>query len=509
MNIWKLAQQNRDVMVFSTLFTAQNVKDFLSSEQGLNDAIQWCKETGITKVYIETFRDGYLAETETIINAKKRFEGEGFLAAGCVATTEMKKNSTGWKIIPCFTSKEVQKQLQDIVEYTASLFDLIIIDDFLFTDCECDECLSARGERSWSEYRLDLMMKLSRERILLPAREINPGVRIIIKYPQWYDHFHIMGYDVDRQTKEYDFIWAGTESREPGDERWGNKVQYESYYIMRWLGDIGGQKTGGGWYDSIDTGPVTYVEQARQTVLGGAGESLLFCYELLLEENGRNDIEALREEIPELFKLARLIKGKHIHGISAPKVPNSDPGKESYIFDFIGMLGFPLIPASKITHNVSACFLSYHALKDRDINNKIQKLIDNNIPIVMTDGIADKLEGIDVQKPDIYILECKGNPYSLLDIPRETLKEIRDIVLRPFNISFDVKSRVALYVMGDNLIALENFNNEHVDFNLSLPDIHHITQQLVLPKKNNIALTVKKDSIKGVLPARTLAVLYT
>jgi hypothetical protein len=473
----------------------------------LRNAIEWCKETGITKVYLETFRSGYVAEAHTILNAKKRFEREGFHVAGCVATTEMKKNSTGWKIVPCFTSKEVQKQLQDIFEYTASLFDLIMIDDFLFTDCECDQCLAARGERSWSSYRLDLMLRLSRERIIAPARKINPKVNIIIKYPQWYDYFHTMGYDVEKQTREYDFTWVGTESREPGDEKWGNKVQYESYYIMRWLGEIGGEKTGGGWYDSIDTGPATYVEQARQTVLGGARESLLFCYELLLNENGRDDIEAFRKEIPGLFALARLIKGKHLRGISAPKPPNSDPGKEPFIFDFIGMLGFPLIPCSKIIHNPSACFLSYHALKDNHINKKIQTMIDNNIPIIMTDGIAEKLEGIDVQKPNIYVLECRGNPYSLLDIPGQTLNEIREIVLRPFNISLDVKSRVALYLIGENTIVLENFNNEPVDLRLAMPDIEKATRRLILPDHGNIMLTMKHDGIEGILPARTLVAL--
>ena len=74
-----------------------------------------------------------------------------------------------------------------------------------------------------------------------------------------------------------------TETRDPDSARWGRKAQYEAYYIMRWLGGIGGDKTGGGWFDPYGTSPATYVEQARQTVLAGAREMLLFCHASLVE----------------------------------------------------------------------------------------------------------------------------------------------------------------------------------------------------------------------------------
>ena len=32
----------------------------------------------------------------------------------------------------------------------------------------------------------------------------------------------------------------------------------------------------GGWFDTLGTSPQSYVEQARQTILGGATESMLF-----------------------------------------------------------------------------------------------------------------------------------------------------------------------------------------------------------------------------------------
>ena len=61
-NLWALAKSKRDVHRFSTLITAQQVRDHLSTEKGIDAAIDWCKKTAVTKVYIEVFRDGYQAE---------------------------------------------------------------------------------------------------------------------------------------------------------------------------------------------------------------------------------------------------------------------------------------------------------------------------------------------------------------------------------------------------------------------------------------------------------------
>ncbi|NLF69672.1 MAG: hypothetical protein GX575_11530 [Candidatus Anammoximicrobium sp.] len=291
-SLWDLAQSKQTIHRFSTLFTAQNVRDHLATEEGLAAAIAWCRQTGVTKVYLETFRSNYTAERETLQRAKDRFRSEGFEVSGCVTTTIVGKRSTGWNLISCYTDPATQGKLQQIFEYTAGLFDEIMIDDFWFTDCKCQACETARqskrvtiGDKSfpvsgdtWEDYRCELMVRLSQDRILAAVRRVNPRVQVIIKYPQWYDNFHERGYEVVRETADFDRIWVGTETRDYNDKRWGGTVQYEAYFIMRWLGGIGGAKCGGGWYDPYGTTEYTYLEQARQTVLGGARESLLFCY---------------------------------------------------------------------------------------------------------------------------------------------------------------------------------------------------------------------------------------
>ena len=101
-SLWDLAQSKRSVHRFSTLFTAQQVRDHLSTEDGIGAAIDWCRKTAVTKVYIESFRDGYQAERKAIQHAKERFLASGFQVSGCVTTTqvfEVAHSATTWRAV--------------------------------------------------------------------------------------------------------------------------------------------------------------------------------------------------------------------------------------------------------------------------------------------------------------------------------------------------------------------------------------------------------------------------
>ncbi|MBN2316665.1 MAG: hypothetical protein JXM79_22240 [Sedimentisphaerales bacterium] len=506
--LWDLANQKKDLLRISTLFTAQNVRDHLSDEEGLNKAIAWCKNTGVTHVFIETFRSNYTAERNVLERAKARFKIEGFDVSGCVTTTIVGKKSTGWNLISCYTNKGTQKKLREIFEYTASIFDEIMIDDFLFTDCECDECKAARGGQSWSDYRCDLMIGMSRERILAPARAVNPNVEIIIKYPQWYDDFHNRGYEVVRQTADYEKIWVGTETRDYDNPRWGGKVQYEAYYIMRWLGEIGGDKTGGGWFDPYGTTEDTYVEQARQTVLADAKEMLLFCYGSLQDDTGPANVEKLRAEIPDLFELAELVRNKPIKGVIAPKPPNSDAHDEQYVFDFVGMLGLPLVPTARIDAGAKAAFFSVHALKDPIFADKLGKMLQANKPVLITDGLAKRMPGLDLDNKNLTVLKVGGEPRNLLKLTREQLKPIRDKLLAPFGLTFDAPNKVALYMIGEHSLIVENFNDETIDATIEFTKPVAARKTLVLPGEGQVNLSSagRTLSLKKLAP-RTLAAI--
>ncbi len=78
------------------------------------------------------------------------------------------------------TSKATLDEMDKIFGLTASIFDLIMIADFLLTECECEDCTAARRDQSWSQFRCDLMVDVSRNHILTPAREVNRGMKVIV-----------------------------------------------------------------------------------------------------------------------------------------------------------------------------------------------------------------------------------------------------------------------------------------------------------------------------------------
>jgi hypothetical protein len=258
---------------------------------------------------------------------------------------------------------------------------------------------------------------------------------------------------------------------------------------MRWLGKIGGPKTGGGWFDPYGTTENTYVEQARQTVLADAKEMLLFCYGSLLRDTGPANVEKLRTEIPVLFKLAGLVRNKPIKGIHAPKPPNSDAYDEQYVFDLVGMLGLPLVPTSEIDSDAKAAFFSVHALKDADFADKLKKMLNAKKPILITDGLAKRLSDINLDTENLTVLKVGGNPRSLLKLTRKELESIRNKLLEPFGIKFNAPNKTSLYLVDENCLIVENFNDEIVDVSLEFSRTVKPQKTLVLPIKGNVELS--------------------
>jgi len=482
-HLWTLAQASADFHRFSTLFTAQCVHSYLSSEDDMAEAIRWCKASGVTKVYLEEYRDGYQADAQTLRRARDRFRAAGFLVSGCVTTTRLGRPSDHWSShISCYTDPDTQERLQGVFEFAAGLFDEIMIDDFWFTDCACPQCDAARRAQtvtigpktypvrgdSWADYRCELMLRLSQDRLLAPAKRINPKARLIIKYPQWYDAFHERGYDVARETAAFDRIWVGTESRDYNDRQWGGTAQYEGYFLMRWLGGIGGPKCGGGWFDWLGTTEQTYVEQARQTVLAGARESMLFCFGGLHRDSGPADIAALRANAPDLLAVAREVRRRQPEGIAAYKPPGSSPGEEPRVFDFAGMIGLPLAPCHEFPSNAPAVFLSVHALADANLAAEVGAFIQTRRPLLLTDGLARRLLGrVNLSATNVHLLIVGARPESLLELPRPMLDDIRAPLLGAVHAAFRAPNRVALYLFTQGGWVVENFNDTPVEVTLN------------------------------------------
>ncbi len=466
---------------FSTLVPAQQVRDLLATDRGIDDAIAWCNQTRVTKIYIETFRDNYQVPREVLVHARDRFRDAGIEVSGCVTTTKHGKQSTGWDIIVCHTDQGTQEHLKEIFAFAAELFDEVMIDDFLFTDCECADCEAGRSEQvvrvgdreypvpgdTWSDYRCELMVHVSRECILAPAREANPNVKVIVKFPEWYDLYRGQGYEMVRQTEDFDRIWVGTETRDFDNPEWGGRPKYQGYFVMRYLKQFGGDKCGGGWFDPYGTTEASYIEQARQTVLGGADESLLFCYGSLLEDTGPANVDALRDATDELMSVAWEVAKREPVGVAAYRPPVGAPGTDAYVFDSLGMIGLPLVPCHEFPSDARAVFVSTHALADADLVDKLRAMLTRGAAVLVTDTLADALrDAIPMDASNLHILPIAGKPKSLLELSQDELDAIRSPLLRAIDVKFSAPNQVALYLFEDGSWVVENFNDAPVTVTL-------------------------------------------
>jgi hypothetical protein len=114
-----MAQSNKTVLTLTGWFTAQDVDNLLSSTAGLDNATNWCKKYGLTKVHLEAFGRGLYADRRTLVDAKDRFLKEGFVVQGGVTTYKFGKEGFGDQRFlnsPCYTDRTTQEELQRIFE---------------------------------------------------------------------------------------------------------------------------------------------------------------------------------------------------------------------------------------------------------------------------------------------------------------------------------------------------------------------------------------------------------
>ncbi|MCL5006208.1 MAG: hypothetical protein M1404_06705 [Acidobacteria bacterium] len=481
---------------WETLFTAQDVRDYLSTPAGREQALGFCRRMGITKVYLEVFRNGYQAKADTLKTSRDFFRHAGLEVSGCVTTVGIGKPASGRPIWVCYTNRQNQERLAQIFRYAASMFNEIMIDDFFCTDCRCSECAAAKGSMSWKQFHDKQMVEVSRKDVLGPARAVNPHVKIILKFPQWYDGFQDRGYVVDKESAIYDRIWVGTELRDPSSDKWAHVQQYRGFFLYRWLADVAGSKEGGGWFDPYATDPILYMDQAYVTVLAGAPEIMLFHYGDLNSSTYRPQAETLAAHEEQLTRLARLVGGWK--GIPAYKPPNSSPGNEPYILDDIGMLGIPLLPVAHFPAKTRVALFAAQALGDTDFVPELEQLLEEGGTAFVSQSLAHRLnadprlkpnDNVDLPKdelvreipegsgriivfsdqlPHLAYVDAKDQVTQLDPQTRAALKKLRGAVAKFVPTSLNAPPRVAIFPMRDG-VAVANFTELPVTCSLTGP----------------------------------------
>ena len=407
---------NFKVSIYTRAYEVQNMTDPAWLDSTWNIISSQMK---VDKIYLETHRDLNIVKADDMKRIIKFFKDRGVEVAGGITYTISEANNFQTF---CYKNPEERAKAKEIIELTASLFDEIILDDFFFTDCKCDYCVEAKGDRSWTDYRLELMDDAAMNVILGPAKKVNKNVKVIIKYPNWYDHFPALGFDLDFGPKHFDGIYTGTETRDA--VRSNQHLQpYESYLIWRYFDNLNPGHNGGGW---VDTGGMRYMERYSEqlwlTVFAKAPEMTFFDYRQMLGalrssyRGPWQDAGGTSFNYDEMMKPVN-INGKEVTpttmaraagytmeqvdrtiglignpvGVKSYK-PYQSTGEE-FLQNYFGMIGIPMDIVPEFPTDDDMVILTEQAKADPDIIKKMDKHLRSGKDITITAGFLRAMQG--------------------------------------------------------------------------------------------------------------------
>jgi hypothetical protein len=377
----------------------------------------------VDKVYIETYRSRVLADDQTIEDVKKFFRDHGVEVAGGICFSDV---DHGQFVSFVYTKPDDREYVKRVSEFTARHFDEVILDDFFFANTKTASDIAAKGEKSWTDFRLKTMDEVSRDLVEGAARAVNPKIKIIIKFPNWYEHLQGNGYDLDHEPRIFDGIYAGTETRDPVETD-QSLQQYEGYNIARYFENIAPGRMGGGWVDTYSIRYVDrYSEQLWLTVFAKAKEMTLFNYMDLLREakagerpwqtaatnvdwerivkrgQGKPTFASVAGDALDQVKpfIGRL--GKPI-GIASYR-PAHAVG-EDFLHNFLGMIGIPIELYPEFPKEAPIILLTEAAKFDANIVGEMKAQLEAGKTIVITSGLLRALERKGESKGEVSSIE--------------------------------------------------------------------------------------------------------
>lgn len=408
--------KNFTVSVYARAYEVQDMADQKKLKETW-DLIS--RQVKIDKIYLETHRDKLIVDEKTLESAKKFFRSKGLEVAGGITYTIDESNNFETF---CYSNTEHRALAKEIAEYTAKHFDEFILDDFFFTSCKCDLCIEAKGDMSWTDFRLKLMTEAARDLIINPAKAVNPDVKVVIKYPNWYEHFQGLGFNLETEPGMFDGIYTGNETRDAisSDQ---HLQQYESYLIFRYFENIAPGRNGGGW---VDPGGANYLdryaEQFWLTLFAKAPEITMFDYRQLQSsirpgQRGPWQGQGTSFDYDEMMKAFRLPDGTEVQpstiaraaGITFEKVdefigllgnpiglksyrPHHATG-EDFLHNYLGMIGIPMDLCPEFPDDGQMILLTESAAFDPMIVRKIRERIESGGNVMITSGLLKALQG--------------------------------------------------------------------------------------------------------------------
>ncbi|MBI4657543.1 MAG: hypothetical protein HY735_01630 [Verrucomicrobia bacterium] len=388
----------------SVYATAGDVQRHLATPASREKVAGILQPLGVSRLFLEGRRGDEYVQTESLRAVRDFFRSRGLRCAGGIATVPGRTfgvRQNGGLSWLNWESAKTQRDVSGFFSENAPIFDELIVDDFYCTGDTSPESDRARAGREWGEYRRELLVSLIDPVIVQPSRNAQPGIRLILKYPQWYDRFHKFGYDPPRMSGRFDQIWVGTEVRDPKTRRMGFVQPTEGYVNFRWLASVAGEKVRGAWFDHIECSAQHFIDQAYQSVLAGARELTLFHLGDLVEGHAGDALLAAR--LPGLFELAGKVRGQQIDGIAFYKPANSEPHDNQYLMDYLAMMGLPVVPVARYPETTRMAFLAAQAAADPNMLDKMRRHLERGGTLVLTPAFvralgqsAGKIAGMEV-----------------------------------------------------------------------------------------------------------------
>jgi hypothetical protein len=357
------------------------------------------------KVYIEAYRDRVFATDAELEAVKRAFEAKGIQTSGGI--TLAAGGSGGQFGTFDYENPADRAECERAVRLIARHFDEVILDDFFFYTSKSDADIAAKGQRSWTDYRVDKMREASRNLVLGPAKQENARVRVIIKYPNWYEHFHGTGYDLAEQAKMFDAIYTGMETRDPviTDQL---LQQYESYEIFRYLSNVRPGANLGAWVDTYSIRAIDrYAEQLWDGLFAKTPEQMLFEWGAMASDtpavpgNRPWAKQATSFRWPaaggsgwasaanQALHTADAVLGELGNPVGVASYRPSHATGEDFLHNYIGNLGVPIELYPEYPTQAHTILLTQGAASDPNIIAKIDASLRGGANMIVTSGFLE------------------------------------------------------------------------------------------------------------------------
>jgi hypothetical protein len=398
--------KNFDVASYATVRDVVLMKDAAYLESRWDAMSKYVK---YDKIYLETSRDMIVADQASLDAGKKFFLSKGLKVSGGITWTVDEHNGVTF----CYSDPKQMQKAIEIIQFTAKNFDEILFDDWGFTNCKTDAAITAKGNQSWSQYRLALMDKVGRE-LVAAAKAANPKVKVIIKYPQWYDHYQETGFNLETQPKYFDGIYTGTETRDPVNNPMQIQ-QYHGYSIARYLTNLN-HNNRGGWVDGGGSDiPNRYAEEIWITLFAKLPEITLWPIYTQYEPSMRADGTMVPDSrlgriAGPVFEQVDQFIGKLGNPVGVKSYKPFHSSGEDYLQSYLGMIGIPMDIVPEFPTDAPTVLLTEQASFDPEIVSKIKKQLTDGKTVVITSGLLEALQGKGIG--DIADLKYTGRTVS-------------------------------------------------------------------------------------------------